>query len=60
MRQKKKSRRPTFCILYFILYFLINMEKTKIDYLDEDEPIRHQNYVCLSFLNPEDTIIKNK
>lgn len=36
------------------------MENTKIDYLDEDEPIRNQNYVCLSFLNPEDTIIKNK
>ena len=36
------------------------MKKTKIDYLDEDEPIRNQNYVCLSFLNPEDTIIKNK
>jgi hypothetical protein len=36
------------------------MQNTKIDYLDEDEPIRNQNYVCLSFLNPEDSIIKNK
>ena len=31
-----------------------------IDYLDEDENIRNQNFVCLSFLNPEDNIIKNK
>ncbi|AUF82713.1 hypothetical protein TetV_631 [Tetraselmis virus 1] len=27
------------------------------DYLDQDQPIRGQNYVCLSFLSPEDAII---
>lgn len=26
------------------------------DYLDEDKPIRGQNFVCLSFLNPEDAL----
>ena len=30
-----------------------------IDYLDEDRPIRGQNYVCLSFVSPED-VIANK
>lgn len=25
----------------------------EVDYLDEDKPIRGQNYVCLSFLSPE-------
>lgn len=29
------------------------------DYLDEDQPIRGQNYVCLSFISPED-ILANK
>lgn len=29
------------------------------DFLDEDPPLRGQNYVCLSFLSPED-VIKNK
>jgi hypothetical protein len=27
------------------------------DYLDNDPPIRGQNYVCLSFISPEDVII---
>lgn len=27
-----------------------------VDYLDEDKPIRGQNYVCLSFISPEDVI----
>lgn len=37
-----------------------NLVYTKeIDYLDEDKPIRGQNYVCLSFISPED-IIRNK
>lgn len=31
----------------------------EFDYLDEDKPIRGQNYVCMSFLNPED-VLKNK
>ena len=35
------------------------MSEQKIDYLDEDEPLRNQNYVCVSFLNPEDAL-KNK
>lgn len=26
------------------------------DYLDEDQPLRGQNYVCLSFLSPEDVL----
>ncbi len=29
------------------------------DYLDEDKPIRNQNYVCLSFISPE-SVIDNK
>jgi hypothetical protein len=29
----------------------------EIDYLDEDKPIRNQNYVCLSFISPEDVLI---
>lgn len=29
------------------------------DYLDEDKPIRGQNYVCLSFLSPEE-VLKDK
>jgi Family of unknown function (DUF5832) len=28
----------------------------EVDYLDEDKPLRGQNYVCLSFLSPEDTL----
>ena len=35
------------------------MTECKIDYLDEDETLRNQNYVCISFLNPED-VLKNK
>ena len=35
------------------------MSETKVDYLDEDEPLRNQNFVCVSFLNPED-VLKNK
>ena len=31
----------------------------EVDYLDEDKPIRGQNYVLLSFISPED-VIKNK
>ena len=29
----------------------------EVDYLDEDKPIRGQNYVCLSFISPEDVLI---
>ena len=29
----------------------------EIDYLDEDKPLRGQNYVCLSFISPEDVLI---
>lgn len=28
------------------------------DFLDEDKPIRGQNYVCLSFISPEDILIQ--
>jgi hypothetical protein len=39
---------------------MTNLVSTKeTDYLDEDPAIRNQNYVCLSFLSPEDTL-KNK
>lgn len=31
----------------------------EVDYLDEDKPLRGQNYVCLSFISPED-ILNNK
>ncbi len=30
-----------------------------IDYLDEDKPIKGQNYVCLSFISPEE-VLKDK
>ena len=30
------------------------------DYLDEDKPIRGQNYVLLSFLSPEDTLVNKE
>jgi hypothetical protein len=30
-----------------------------VDYLDEDKPIRGQNYVCISFISPED-VLANK
>lgn len=28
----------------------------EVDYLDEDKPLRGQNYVCLSFLSPEEIL----
>jgi len=31
----------------------------EVDYLDEDKPIRNQNYCLLSFISPED-VLKNK
>jgi hypothetical protein len=34
-------------------------EKEKVDYLEVDDAIPGQNYVCLSFLSPE-TLIQNK
>jgi hypothetical protein len=30
---------------------------SEMDYLDEDKPIRNQNFVCLSFISPEDVIL---
>lgn len=30
----------------------------EVDYLDQDPPLRGQNYVCLSFVSPEDVIKK--
>lgn len=32
----------------------------EVDYLDEDKPIRNQNYVCLSFISPEDVLIEKE
>lgn len=32
----------------------------EFDYLDEDKPIRNQNYVCLSFISPEDVLIEKE
>lgn len=37
----------------------MSVETTKEDFLDEDQPIRGQKYVCLSFLSPED-VLKRK
>lgn len=31
----------------------------EVDYLEQDEPIRNQNFVCLSFVSPEE-VIKSK
>jgi len=31
-----------------------------VDYLDEDKPIRNQNYCCLSFLSPEDVLVNKE
>lgn len=34
-----------------------NLVSTKeVDYLDEDKPIRGQNYVCMSFISPEEVL----
>ena len=30
------------------------------DYLDQDKPIRNQNYVCMSFISPEDVILQKE
>lgn len=30
----------------------------EVDYLDEDKPIRGQNFVCLSFISPEDVLAR--
>jgi membrane-associated HD superfamily phosphohydrolase len=32
----------------------------KVDYLDQDAQVRGQNYVCLSFLSPEDVIVRRE
>ena len=32
----------------------------EVDYLDQDPPLRGQNYVCLSFVSPEDVIKKKE
>ena len=32
------------------------MEEEKVDYLDVDPPLPGQNYACLSFVSPDDTI----
>ena len=43
-----------------VLYYKMSTVSTKeVDYLEEDKPIRGQNYVCLSFVSPED-VIRNK
>ena len=34
-----------------------NLEESKEDFLESDEPIRGQNYVCLSFISPENVIL---
>jgi hypothetical protein len=33
---------------------------SETDYLDEDKPIRNQNFVCLSFISPEDVILNKE
>lgn len=38
-----------------------NVITTKeVDYLEQDESIRNQNYVCLSFISPEDVLKKKE
>lgn len=32
----------------------------EVDYLEEDDPIRNQNYVCLSMINPEEILIEKE
>ena len=32
----------------------------EVDYLDEDKPIRGQNFVLLSFISPEDVIVNKE
>ena len=29
----------------------------EVDYLEQDEPIRNQNFVCLSFISPEEVLV---
>ena len=36
------------------------VEEVDIDYLDVDDPIRNQNFVCISFLNPGDVIVNKE
>lgn len=36
------------------------MSVSEMDYLEEDDPIRGQQYVCLSFLSPEEIIEKKE
>jgi hypothetical protein len=33
---------------------------SEVDYLEADPPLRGQNYVCLSFISPEDVIVKKE
>lgn len=37
---------------------LVNTKE--VDYLDEDKPIRGQNYVCMSFISPEDVLVNKE
>lgn len=32
----------------------------EVDYLEQDEPIRNQNFVCLSFISPEEVLKKKE
>ena len=36
------------------------MAEDNVDYLEVDEPIAGQNYVCLSFVSPESLVMKKK
>lgn len=38
----------------------VHIPVEKVDFLDQDQPIRGQNYVCLSFLSPEEVITKKE
>ncbi len=33
---------------------------SEVDYLEADPPLRGQNYVCLSFISPEDVVVKKE
>jgi len=49
---------------FFVKDFKMSKENLvpvrEVDYLDQDPPLRGQNYVCLSFVSPEDVIKKKE
>jgi len=58
-RQKSNLLVQNYLKISIIFYKKMSEEDKKIDYLEVDEAIPGQNYVCLSFLSPE-SLIQNK